>query len=220
MKLNILLSSLLLTFSTGVFGQFGISAGPTVIKTFGSPQALMGFHFGGELSQDDESSYFARISYAPGSTESTIDPISLTGNTATAPYAETNITTKTAFTSIEGGIRYYLGDGYETGLSAYGGTKLVLGFNKIKAKFDPYDETLYRLPDGTTTFGTVFGFGFGLQGGVKYGITGIGTIYFDLGLNYMLTQSASNAMWKYSNYLKQPMFNFNLGFRKDLYFGK
>jgi len=97
---------------------------------------------------------------------------------------------------------------------------LVIAFNKIKADYTPYDEVLYRLPDGAATFGTVFGFGFGLQGGVKYGIIGLGTIYFDAGLDYLFTQNASNGMWQFSSYLNQPLFSFNLGFRKDLFIGR
>jgi len=209
-----------ITFAFSASAQFGITAGPTIVKSLGSPKALLGFHIGGELSQDDASSYFGRVSFMPGSAEVGLNEIALTGNTSTAPYATTTFTTKTNFTRIEGGVRYYLGDGYETGLSAYGGSKLVVAFNKIKADYTPYDEVLYRLPDGAATFGTVFGFGFGLQGGVKYGIIGLGTIYFDAGLDYLFTQNASNGMWQFSSYLNQPLFSFNLGFRKDLFIGR
>ena len=215
---SLVLTALVLSF--GASAQFGVTAGPTLVKSLGSPKSLLGFHIGGELSQDDESSYFGRISFMPGSTEDGFNEIALTGNTSAAPYSTTTFTTKTNFTRIEGGMRYYLGDGYETGLSAYGGSKLVLALNKIKADYTPYNEVLYRLPDGAAAFGTVFGFGFGLQGGVKYGIIGLGTIYFDVGFDYLFTQSASNGMWQFSSYLNQPLFSFNLGFRKDLFIGR
>ncbi len=209
-----------IALSSAASAQFGLSAGPTLVKSFGSPRPLVGFHASGEMSRDDQSSYFGRISFMPGAKENEIYRVALTGNDPTAPYAETSFTTKTNFTRIEGGARYYLGDGYETGFAVYGGSKLVIAFNKIKADYQPYDEVLYRLPDGIAPFGTVFGFGFGLQGGVKYGITGLGTLYFDIGFDYLFALSANNDMYYFSSYLNQPLFSFNLGFRKDLFIGQ
>jgi hypothetical protein len=227
------LTILAISLSLGASAQFGLSAGPALTKSFGAPKMLAGFHIGGELSQDDASSYFARFSYFPGGLESTNYVVGLIDNqtNSLSGFGVNMNSTKTNYTKLEGGIRYYLLDGYETGFSVYGGTKIVLGFNKVKADYTPFDESQYRLQDGLAESGTAFTLGFGLQGGVKYGITGLGTVFFDIGADFLLLGSNSNDVPYYSNYLyrvqsgtvvayRQPTFTFTLGFRKDLYFGK
>jgi hypothetical protein len=231
------LTILAISLSLGASAQFGLSAGPAFTKSFGAPKMLAGFHIGGEVSQDDASSYFARFSYFPGGLESTDYQVALIDN-ATNNFAFDPLTgfqlltrmnsTKTNYTKLEGGIRYYLIDGYETGFSVYGGSKIVIGFNKVKADYTPYNEAKYRLTDGLAKSGTAFSLGFGLQGGLKYGIVGLGTVFFDLGVDFLLTGSNSNDVPYYSNYLyrvqdgtvvayRQPTFTFSLGFRKDLF---
>jgi hypothetical protein len=221
---------LALSLSFGATAQFGLSGGPAFIKSFGAPKMLAGLHIGGEMSQDDASSFFARISYFPGGLESTNYVVELVDNQTNSfsGYGVNLNSTKTNYTKLEGGLRYYLLDGYETGFAVYGGTKVVLNFNKVKADFTPFDESKYRLQDGLANSGTAFSLGFGLQGGVKYGIVGLGTVFFDIGADFLLTGSTSNDVPYYSNYLyrvqngsvvgyRQPTFTFTLGFRKDLF---
>jgi hypothetical protein len=219
--------------SFGVTAQFGLSAGPATIKAFGAPKMLAGVHIGGEVSQDDESSFFARISHFPGGLESSNYVVELIDNQTNnySGYGVNMNSTKTNFTKLEGGVRYYLLDGYETGFAVYGGSKIVLNFNRVLADFTPFDESKYRLQDGLANAGTAFSLGFGLQGGLKYGIIGLGTLFFDIGADFLLTGSTSNDIPYYSNYLykvqggqvvayRQPTFTFTLGFRKDLFFGQ
>lgn len=226
------LTILAISFTLSASAQFGLSAGPALTKSFGAPKMLAGFHIGGEISQDDASSYFARFSYFPGGLESTDYIVGLVDNQTNnlSGFGVNMNSTKTNYTKLEGGIRYYLIDGYETGFSVYGGTKIVLGFNKVKADYTPFDESKYRLQDGLAASGTAFSLGFGLQGGVKYGIVGLGTVFFDIGVDFLLTGSTSNDVPYYSNYLyrvqngsvvgyRQPTFTFSLGFRKDLFIG-
>jgi hypothetical protein len=56
-----------------------------------------------------------------------------------------------------------------------------------------------------------------LQGGVKYTIPAIGTIYTDVTLNYLLLANASNNTAASTEYLSPLYFNFAVGFKKDLY---
>jgi hypothetical protein len=207
----------LMVLASQSFGQFGVMVGPSVMRPFGVQKTFVGFHLGGEYSLDDATSYFGRFTHYLGATDPLRNVTPLQALNATFPYAETSFTTSTNYTCLSGGARYYLGDGYETGLSAYGGSTINLVFNSIKAEFEPYDESKYILPDGFNRKGNAFGFGIGLQGGVKYGIVSLGTIYFDLGLDYLIAYQGSNTMASYSPYLSNILFQFNLGFRKDLF---
>ncbi len=220
MKIKQFLLVGLILLGGNAFGQFGVMVGPSVMRPFGVQKTFVGFHFGGEYSLDDAASYFGRITMYGGAKDPFINITPLQALNANYPYAQTNYTTTTNYTIISGGARYYLGDGYETGLSAYGGTTINLIFNSIKAEFDSFDESKYILPDGFGRKGNAFGFGIGLQGGVKYGILELGTIYFDLGLDYLIAYQASNSLALSSPYLSNILFNFNLGFRKDLFVGR
>lgn len=199
------------------FGQFGVTVGPSVLRPFAAQKTFVGFHLGGEFSPDDAMSYFGRITPYFGAQDPTSRVVILQALSASSPYAESRYTTSTNYTCISGGARYYLGDGYETGLSAYGGSVLSLVFNSVKAEFDAFDESKYILPDGFNRKGSAFGFGVGLQGGVKYGIESLGTMYFDVGLDYMIAHQGSSTIVLTSPYISNILFSFNLGFRKDLF---
>lgn len=198
------------------YGQISVMAGPSLLRPFGAEKSFVGFHIGGEYSTDDATSYFGRLTHYPGQTDTFPTLVDLQAIDATAPYANTTFTTRTNYTVLTGGLRYYIGDGYETGLSAYGGSTLNLVFNTVKAEFEPFDEAKYILPDGVTRKGNAFQFGLGLQGGVKYGIVNFATVYMDLGMDYMLAYVPSNALAQSSFYIRQFLFSFNIGIRKDI----
>ena len=123
---------------------------------------------------------------------------------------------------IEGGTRYYLGNGFDYGFSAYGGTNLMVLFNKVRLDYDPYDEVDYQIYNAQTYVGegSYFSLGFGLGGGVKYTMAPYGTFYFDLNVNYLIlgqpsSNEVNNTIFGYERLISPLLFNFNLGYRKD-----
>jgi len=197
------------------FGQFGITLGPSLLRPFGANKSFFGMHIGGEYSIDDASTYFGRITVY-GNQKDSITRLASIQEINGGAFSVADYSLKGNYTVISGGARYYVGDGYETGFSAYGGTTLNLVFNSVKAEFRDLDETKYVLSTGYFKKGTAFGAGVGLQGGVKYGIEYLGTVYFDLGLDYMLLYQAGNALAADFSYLSPLLFHFNIGFRKDI----
>ena len=215
MKLKQIILIAMLSFGSQAFGQFGISAGASVLRPFGAQKTFVGGHFSGEYNVDDVQTYFGRVEIYAGAKDPRINQGTLQ-EISTGGFYAIDFTTKTNYTLISGGARYYLGDGYETGLAAYGGSTLTILFNSIKAEFEEFDESKFILGEQFTRKSNVFGFGAGLQGGVKYGVEGLGTVYFDAGIDYMFALQASNSMANYSTYLGQILFHFNIGFRKDI----
>ena len=215
MKIRNVLIIAMLCVGTQAFGQFGLSAGASVLRPFGAQKTFVGGHLSGEYSLDDVQTYFGRVSIYPGISDQIVN-LGGIQEISTGSIYPIDFTTKTNYTIISGGARYYLGDGYETGLAAYGGSTLNVLFNSVKAQYEEFDETKFILSEGFTRKSNVFGFGAGLQGGVKYGIIGLGTVYMDLGVDYLFALQASNQMANYSPYLSNILFQINVGFRKDI----
>jgi hypothetical protein len=120
------------------------------------------------------------------------------------------------YTIIEGGTRYYIGDGYDSGFGAYGGGNVSALFNTIKRTYGDYDQSLYQLNTTEVAKGSIFNVGFGLCGGVKNTFAGIGTLYFDAGFSYLiLSIPSSNSIS--TNMYTPLLFTFNFGFRKEFY---
>jgi hypothetical protein len=218
MKIIAVIMALML--SGAVSAQLGISAGGSLLKGFGQPKPWGGLHFGIEVPRDDAISIYGRIThhFKQNSQDSTLVPI-IAYDLATIPYSKNiNAISSMNYTMIEGGTRYYIGNGYDFGWAAYGGTNIMLVFNSVKMQYDGYDQVLYDLPEGYERKGSIVSLGFGLGGGVKYSVAGLGTIYFDTGLSYLLAGLPSNqlASDQGSQQYSPLFFNFNLGFRKDL----
>jgi hypothetical protein len=216
MRLRHILVAITIFIGGQASAQFGIQVGTSMLRPFGAQKSLGGFHIGGEYSQDDETSYFGRITHHLGVQDPTRTTVVLQGLNSTVPYGETTYQSKTNYTILSGGMRYYIGDGYQDGFAAYGGTTLNLVFNSVKAVYDDYDQSKYTLPDGFSGKGSAVGFGVGLQGGVKYGILNFATVYFDVDLDYMIVYQPSNQLALDSRYLSNILFQFNLGLRKDI----
>lgn len=216
MKLKHLILAITIFIGSQSFGQFGITTGASVLRPFGAQKTFGGFHIGGEYSPDNETSYFGRVTHYFGVTDPDRSEVVLQGLNSTVPYGTSTYQAKTNYTIISGGMRYYIGDGFDDGFGAYGGTTLNLLFNSVKAEFDEYDQSKYTLPDGFTSKGSAVGFGVGLSGGLKYGIINFATVYFDVGLEYMIAYQASNALAQNSRYLSNILFQFNIGVRKDI----
>ena len=199
--------------------QYGLSGGLDVLKAFGNSKPYVGMHFGGEFPRNDQQSMYARISFYAkqketinGSTFAQAIDQTVFPNSLTVGYLNSM-----NYTIIEGGNRYYLGDGYDSGFGVYGGGNFMLVFNSVKRKYDDYDQTKYALSSTELPKGSIFNLGVGISGGVKHTLAGIGTFYLDAGFAYMLVSSASNTTAQSSNLYAPLLFSFNVGFRKDFY---
>mmetsp|Transcript_3850 Transcript_3850/g.5140 ORF Transcript_3850/g.5140 Transcript_3850/m.5140 type:complete len:222 (+) Transcript_3850:607-1272(+) len=203
------------------FAQVGISAGGNMLAGFGAQRTWGGLHFGLEIPRDDAISIYGRLShYFAQSSRDSIYASAIARDVTTNPYVITvGGVARMNYTTIEGGTRYYLGDGYDFGWAAYGGSNLMIIFNGARNRFQGYDELLYELDGGNTQRGTIFSLGFGLGGGLKYSVEDLGTFYFDLSLAYILLGQPSNdvALQVAQSGLYRPLlFTFNLGYRRDI----
>jgi len=209
-----------LCFSGAVSAQVGISAGGSMLKGFGQRTPWGGFHVGVEIPRDDAISIYGKVThhFKQRSSDSSIIQL-IAYDQMTVPYVKNlGALPSMNYTILEGGTRYYLGNGYDFGWAGYGGTNVLVAFNSVKMEFGPYDQVLYELPEEYRGKGSIVSLGVGLAGGVKYSITGTGTFYFDAGLSYMLLSLASNSLAQIGGVDKfsQLIFNFNLGFRRDI----
>jgi hypothetical protein len=213
-----LIVAILSLFSGLSLAQFGAAGGISVLKAFGIPKPYVGIHFGGEIPRDDQVSLYGRISFYGKQEDPTknftnvnaIDPL-------TFPSSK-NVIYQNAmnYTIIEGGTRYYIGDGYDSGFGAYGGGNVSALFNTIKRKYGDYDQSLYQLNTTEMAKGSIFNIGFGLVGGLKNTFAGIGTLYFDAGFSYLILSIPSSNNIS-TNMYTPLIFTFNFGFRKEFY---
>lgn len=204
------------------YAQVGISGGGSMLKGFGTPGVWGGLHFGLEIPRDDAVSLYGRVTHHfARSAQDSILTSAIARDITTTPYV-INVAgvSRMNYTTLEGGTRYYLGDGYDFGWAAYGGSNLMLIFNGVRNKFEGYDEVLYELQDSDSQRGTIFSLAFGLSGGVKYSVEELGTFYFDTALSYVIFGQASNnaAAQQFGNGgLYRPLiFTFNIGYRYDI----
>ncbi len=216
---------ILMVFVGGTsFAQIAVNAGGSMLKGFGQPRPWGGLHFGIEIPRDDAVSIYGRVThYFKQVNQDSLLTNAIAREVTTTPYTiQVSGLSSMNYTVLEGGTRYYLGNGYDFGWAAYGGTNLALIFNGVKTQYFNFDETLYELQSGSDRKGTIFSLAFGLAGGVKYTMEDIGTLYFDMGLNYVIFGQASNDMaalqFSSSGLYRPLLFNFNIGFRKELTF--
>lgn len=212
---------LMLVVSLGLRAQVGISAGVSSVKGFGIPKPYLGMHLGVEIPRDDAISFYGRASFSlpnrgdfQGTTYATaIDQANTTPYLQTVTYND-----KMNYTVLEGGSRHYIGDGYDSGFGAYGGTNVSIIFNKVSRDYSDFDQTKYQLDQNQNqTKGSIFNLGLGLTGGVKNTFAGIGTFYFDVNVSYLLISLPSNSLAQQGELYTPLLFNFALGFRRELY---
>jgi len=200
--------------------QFGINGGISMLSAFGTPKPYVGLHLGAEIPRDDQVSIYGRFSLYSKQTTDTkeqtyveaIDVVNTTPSVQTVLYS-----TSMNYTMIEGGNRFYIGEGYDSGFGAYGGGILLMIFNTVKRDYDEFDESKYRVSQYEPRKGSIFNLGFGLGGGIKNTVAGVGTFYLDANFSYLILSTASNTTAAMSPFYKPLLFSFNLGFRKDLY---
>lgn len=216
MKIIISLTAILL-FATAGHSQFAIGGGPSLLKTFGVKSPYYGATIIGEYPIDEQSSYYGRLGfYAKQQGQSTlinaiaIDPM-------TSPQVmQINARQTFNYITIEGGRRFYFGNGYDYGFAPYGGTHLLAAFNQIKQATDSYDKSKYAVEGGER--GSIFNLAFGLSGGVKNDFTW-GTLYFDVSFDYFILSQPTNqiAVNGYNELGGPLLFTFALGYKKSIF---
>ena len=218
---NFLVVILVMLSSSG-FGQLSVTAGASMLVPFKQDvNPYGGFHIGLEMPRDDQTSLYGRFTHHfSQKSQDVFDlyaaPIDVTSN---LPYAIVGVNPSMNYSMIEGGMRYYLGNGFDYGWAGYGGTNLMLILNKVKGNYSNYDDAIYKLDDVSRVDGSIFGLGAGLGGGIKYSDAKLGTFYFDLNLNYVIFAIPSST--SVSGSLYSPLiFNFNLGYRRDILWNK
>ena len=216
---NILLTLVAIMQLSILSAQFGLSGGLNTILAFGAPKPYFGFHIGGEIPRDDAVTFYGRLSTYIGNEDATADSVYAEAiDPLTNPYLQTvYYTSKMNYTILEGGTRYYLGDGYDSGFGLYGGSNFSLMLNSVKRKYGDYDQVKYALPSNEVPKGMIFNIGVGLSGGIKNTFAGIGTVYFDINFTYLLLSQPSNTTAQSTNLYRPLIFNFGLGFRRDIY---
>lgn len=213
---------LLVCIALAIYGnaQTGVSGGLTMIKGFGVPKAYPGIHIGVEIPRDDQVSFYGRVTATLSNmSDKTFSANAEARDLSTSPQVKTvPYTVKMNYINLEGGTRYYIGNGYDYGWCAYGGSVFMISVNSVKAKFSDFDESKYQLSDGLTSKGRILALNLGLNAGVKNHFS-FGMLYFDMTLGYSLFAIPSNAMAQQGGgQLYSPLnFAFNMGFRKDLY---
>lgn len=209
----------LIFLGNAVSAQVGLSGGFNMLKGFGTPKPYVGMHLGVEIPRDDANSIYGRVSFYGKQREEFMSTTYVTAiNPSTNPYSlNVGFQSSMNYTILEGGNRYYIGDGYDSGFGGYGGGSIMLIFNSVKRNYDDFDQTLYTLPTTELSKGSIFNLGFGLNGGLKYTFAGIGSIYSDASFGYMVLGQASNATASSTTLYSNLIFTFNIGFRKELY---
>ncbi len=208
---NIVLIAFLIATS-GLFAQVSVNGGGSMLLGFGAGKPWGGMHIGIEIPRDDAVSFFGRYTYHFKNTErdsSTYELEVTDPEYGYVSFENTQGKTSMNYHILEGGTRYYIGNGFDYGWGAYGGSSIMIIFNTIKVGFaSPYESNTFR-------DGSVFSVGLGLGGGIKYSMATVGTIYLDASLNYKILNQASQP-YVSDNLFTNLIFNFNLGIRRDI----
>ncbi|MCH2224330.1 MAG: hypothetical protein MK066_06125 [Crocinitomicaceae bacterium] len=208
-----------IAISSGLNAQIGVSVGGNTQNTFGVKGTWGGVHLGIEVPTDDQTSFYGRVTHNFSRSAQDSLLVSLIGNDGFTYSTLTTVPRMNA-TILEGGNRYYTGNGFDFGWSAYGGSTIQLHVNRVKMGNAPYDDENFIIDPLYQYDGWILNFAVGLNGGVKYSIPRVGTVYADFTGSYILFSQPSqqvvfNAvstarLWNRLN------FAFNLGIRKDI----
>jgi len=202
--------------------QVGVFGGLTTVKSLGYQGVYPGINFGVEAPKDDMISFFGRVimTLPKGIDDSiaatAIDPSTTFPSIKYVPCRFTN-----SVFNIQCGTRYYLGNGYDYGLSAYGGSIFEVGTLGVRRKIKgDLDESKYEMVSSTGVVypnkGRIFAMNLGLNAGIKYNVY-FGVFFLDFTGSYSLFAFASNPLANdYSRY-SQLNFTVNVGFRKDIF---
>jgi hypothetical protein len=228
--ISLLLFALSLTFQSNAQLSYGGGLSLTHIFNTQSIQnqnlAMPGLHAHVEIPRSGDVTLYGRVSYLfPKANYDTLTSYVTAINPNAIPYIlAVTSRFKSSYFTIEGGKRYYIGNYYDNGFAGYGGSGIILGLGKVFKAYDSKDvtgqynwEQTHQADPNDISEGRLFTLGGYLQGGVKYTIPAIGTIYTDVTLNYLLLANANNNTAASTEYLSPLFFNFAVGFKKDLY---
>jgi hypothetical protein len=230
--ISLLLLQVMLTF--GLSAQFSYGGGLNLTRFINTQTiqnqslSMPGFHAQLEIPRSGDVTIYGRVSYLfPKANYDTLTSYvtAINDNDNTNPYIlAVNSRYKTNYFMIEGGNRYYIGNDYDNGFAGYGGSGISLGIGKVRKAYESEDvsgqyswEQTHQIDNTEIIEGRLFTLGGYLQGGLKYTIPAIGTIYSDITLNYLLLANANNNAAASTEYLSPLFFNFVIGFKKDLY---
>lgn len=221
----IILSLMLLSFGI-VRSQVGVAVGPSFLKGFQYPSIFTGLSISGEYATSDESSVYGKISYFFNNKE-VGTPVTLEAIDFSTTPQITSVSSDQTFNylNLSFGRRSYFIESYDYGFAFYGGSLFTVAFNSAKYQLGDYDANLYRpaingqVSDGQGTKGTIINLGIGLNGGLKNSFE-FGTVFLDVDLTYYILSLPNNdvATTVADKFYSPLVFNFNVGFRKDLYF--
>ncbi|MEN9994312.1 MAG: hypothetical protein RL762_969 [Bacteroidota bacterium] len=215
-----------------LFAQFSYGGGLSLnhfLNTQSLPNrnlSMPGIHAHLEIPRSGDVTLYGRLSYSfPKANYDTLVGYVTGVNQNINPYIlAVNNRYQTSYFNIEGGNRYYIGNDYDNGFAGYGGSGIVIGIGQVRKVYDDTDITgqyswqqSHQIDANEQSQGRIFNLGGYLQGGVKYTIPAIGTIYTDVTLNYLLLANFSNNTAAATEYLSPLYFNFAVGFKKDLY---
>lgn len=221
-----------LSLTSQLNAQFSYGGGLTLTRFFNTQSiqnqnlTMPGLHAHVEIPRSGDVTLYGRVSYMfPKANYDTLTSYVTAINPNTNPYIlAVNSRFKTSYFTLEGGNRYYIGNDYDNGFAGYGGSGIIIGLGKVYKAYDPKDvsgqyswEQSHQPDPSEISEGRLFTLGGYLQGGVKYTIPAIGTIYTDVTLNYLLFPNANNNTAASTDYLSPLFFNFAVGFKKDLY---
>ena len=212
--------------------QFSYGGGLNLTRFFNTQTiqnqslSMPGIHGHLEIPRSGDVTLYGRVSYLfPKANYDTLTSYVTAIDNNINPYIlAVNSRFKTSYLMIEGGNRYYIGNDYDNGFAGYGGSGISVGIGQVRKAYESTDisgqyfwEPTHQADNTEISEGRLFTLGGYLQGGVKYTIPAIGTIYSDLTLNYLLLANANNNTAASTEYLSPLFFNFTVGFKKDIY---
>lgn len=210
-----------------IFSQVAIGGGFSTMFQFGNSRPLLGANLLVEIPRNNQNTFYGRVSYLAPQKFNTPDQKfeAIAIDPATTPnMVPVNgfLQNKSGYFIIDGGTRYYFLNGYDEGVSIYGGTNLGLIINTVNYGYqiDDYDKERYSLSqynlDDFRGKGSIISLAIGFTGGVKYTIPKVGSFFLDIN-PYLLMFGIPSASNLPTNQYKSLLFNFNIGFRKELY---
>jgi len=217
----------------GVKAQFSIGGGASTLFQFGNPKPYVGMHLNVEFPRNNEVTFYGRATYhfrqkISSAEDDFGNPYGVFATAKDPTTVPSSVVLPASYNEsfnylmIDGGTRYYLINGYDEGFSLYGGTNIAVIINTVRNSLKVDGLTSFyelsvpdqRLVDENR--GTVLNLAAGITGGAKYTIPGRGSIYFDINPSLMLFGLQSNQNFTSTMY-KNVVFNFNIGYRKEIY---
>jgi hypothetical protein len=224
--------AIVLFISTGVGAQVSVIGGLSSLIAYGNPTPYAGIHLGLEIPRDDAVSFYGKFTHHFSQSKRSPYLGFATANDVTNPvnFQSFDYNVKMNYNILEGGTRYYLGNGFDYGFGAYGGTSMKLIFNGVSPDYELNDNSAVELNSEDYTVdpdfdfkGSIFSIGAGLGGGVKYSFARYGTFYFDMSIDYIIFSQQSNNFLLSEVYPQtgerqwSPLiFSVSLGYRKDI----